>query len=63
MNATATNSSLAHYRGILWILLMTILVFLLFSLAAAWIGKTETDAPRTDRVGVETETPTQGGNQ
>jgi hypothetical protein len=47
MNGTATKSFFSPHRGVLWILLLTILVFLLFALVAAWIGETETDASRS----------------
>lgn len=63
MNGTATKSFLSPHRGVLWILLLTILVFLLFALAAAWIGKTETDAPRSDDGGLRVGTPTQEEKQ
>jgi hypothetical protein len=48
MNGTATKSVLSPHPGVLWILLLTILVFFLFALAAAWIGKTEADDSRSD---------------
>jgi hypothetical protein len=63
MNATARNSFLSAHRGVLWILVMTILVFLLFAMAAAWIGETETDASRSDDGDFRLEIRTQEENQ
>lgn len=63
MNGTATKSFLSPRRGVLWILLLTILVFLLFAMAAAWIGKTENDASRSDDGDLRFEIRTQEEDQ